>query len=262
MCYRADRPRLRVGLRWLALLALGCVDAPAPGPEAAAPTAAEEEEGTPSSLLLAMEPDAPPAPERFAHMPHRAIECVTCHARPPGHAAHAGVACEECHARPPAPAGPVAERDCQRCHHESSGLACTRCHTGDASVLNTVAVMVRVAGAPARERAMPFAHERHSTETCRTCHQTSPALEFTRTCDSCHDRHHTVEADCTGCHTGPNRAAHDASAHRGCDGSGCHADPALPALATARQGCLVCHPEQKAHEPGRECAPCHVAAGA
>ncbi|HKJ02278.1 MAG TPA: hypothetical protein VJ997_07480, partial [Longimicrobiales bacterium] len=147
--------------------------------------------------------------------------------------------------------------DCMACHHSPErNLACSKCHTppGPRTVQRTFQMSVWPSP---RTRTLPFDHARHGSVECRTCHQQPTTMAPTRTCASCHERHHTPAARCQTCHAPPPASAHDANAHLGCLGSGCHNAPDIDAISGRRAVCLVCHQAQESHEVGKECAECH-----
>jgi hypothetical protein len=78
-------------------------------------------------------------------------------------------------------------------------------------------------------------------------------------CDGCHEQHHEVDNNCASCHQQPPPSAHPvAQAHVTCSGSGCHNPPPFQGPPRTRTVCLVCHQQQKNHNPGRECTDCHA----
>ncbi len=212
---------------------------------------------------------------RFPHGPHSGIVCAQCHTSLPGHDTHAAVACAECHKGSAFLGERVvfSQGECMSCHHDSNqAYGCARCHeTGPAPVTRTESVHLAVWPTP-RTRALPFDHERHATVDCRTCHAGGVTLQFSQTCESCHEEHHQPELNCSTCHSGATDAsgaaaavaapgavqeAHQVEAHLGCAGAACHSDPLPAALALAPATCLVCHTAQVDHEPGGSCATCH-----
>ena len=182
---------------------------------------------------------------RFAHARHESISCTTCHTR----GGRRGLA-----------ASSVA-RDCQGCHHGDSPTArdCVRCHaTAEIAPVRQVDTPVALSVWPApRTRTLGFPHDRHGALACTGCHAQTTARTVVNSCASCHADHHVAARDCTACHQS-GRDSHTRELHAtGCATSGCHVREASAAVAPVRATCLVCHAEQKAHKPGRECAPCH-----
>jgi hypothetical protein len=194
----------------------------------------------------------------FPHGAHEQIGCANCHQRIPGHGAHGRLGCVECHAASDqATRANLSQRECMACHHSAERQAtCARCH--DPSGLRNVEQSVHLGVWPsARARRLPFDHAWHVSEDCVACHESGPTLTPNPTCASCHDDHHRPDARCMTCHEPPETGAHPLTAHLGCSGTGCHAEPALAAMAQTRTVCLVCHQDQEEHEPGEQCAECH-----
>jgi len=185
---------------------------------------------------------------RFEHARHNALSCTTCHSTRAGHGdLRTSVA-----------------RDCQGCHHDNPAYArdCARCHTaaelGGAKQLPTLFALT-VLPQPAT-RPLPFAHARHDSLECGTCHAAGKQKKVARDCASCHANHHTAEATCASCHP-PARTTHTREVHAtGCATSGCHDRERGVAVNPVRATCLACHAEQREHKPDRECAPCHLSA--
>jgi hypothetical protein len=185
---------------------------------------------------------------KFEHARHEALSCTTCHSTSTGHGTlKQSVA-----------------RDCQGCHHGSSRVArdCTRCHApseiGKARPVTT-AVALSVLPQP-RQKALPFAHERHARLECASCHADTRQRTVERSCATCHDDHHTADRDCASCHPA-SRSTHTREVHAtGCGTSGCHDRERTAAVTPVRATCLACHGEQRDHKPGRECAGCHLSA--
>ena len=150
-------------------------------------------------------------------------------------------------------------RDCAACHHATPESArCAGCH--DAAALPegvSVSATPQPPTLDANARVLTFGHGRHAGVACTECHRTDVVLRRDRDCASCHDRHHVAAAECSSCHDGAVRALHQAKAHISCAGAGCHAPARLPAIDASRTLCLVCHDEQRAHEPDGDCAACH-----
>jgi nitrate/TMAO reductase-like tetraheme cytochrome c subunit len=185
----------------------------------------------------------------FRHSTHAALQCTRCHASAEQHGA----------LRVRAPA------DCAACHHAAANQErCAACHTsaqlaGEYS--QTVQISMSVWPAP-RERRLSFAHERHAALSCQACHQEAPRLAAALSCTGCHVQHHSVARNCTSCHQDVNAtSAHDRRVHLSCEGSGCHNGETLPRPVDARAVCLACHATRVNHQPGRECASCHLLRG-
>ena len=196
----------------------------------------------------------------FPHRAHASVACARCHTDLRGHATHAGTACNECHT-PPVAATTAPSSECNACHHAADrDLACTHCHTSSAPPRSVATPLVIASQVPV-SRVLSFDHERHAQVACRTCHTAGAALAVERTCAGCHTDHHRAAADCASCHPPFPLATHDASAHRGCTGQGCHAESTAWAAPLQRSPCLVCHRAQTDHEPGGECGACHVLSG-
>ena len=183
---------------------------------------------------------------RFEHARHASLSCTTCHSTRSGHGdLKVSVA-----------------RDCQGCHHGNATIArdCSRCHATNeiaGTLQQTVPVALTVWPQP-RDRALPFAHERHQRLACGTCHADTRQRAVQRTCTSCHEDHHTADRTCASCHP-PARDTHKREVHAtGCGTSGCHERERGVAVSPVRATCLLCHAEQKDHKVNRECAPCHL----
>jgi hypothetical protein len=192
-------------------------------------------------------PDAQRAgePRPFQHARHEAVPCTVCH----------GVGAEHRTVSVRSP------RDCASCHHaEAPARSCTACHSPPSlpepgAVSRVLALEVWNAS---RVRLLPFGHVVHAAVACRSCHTTPVMLAMERGCGSCHESHHKPEANCAACHEPPLQGTHDVRAHLTCAGAGCHAPRVAPSPALSRELCLVCHAAQQQHEPGLECAHCHL----
>lgn len=257
-----DAKRLR---RSVLGLLLACACAPSEEPEAVpeeapaeAPAQEPETQDTTRAIPIAY------VEGEFPHAAHAGVACSVCHGAMPGHATHGQTECVECHVPPAASADSrPTPAECSACHHAGDRRqACARCHTAPPAPL-AVAATFTVADRPAGvERPLSFDHARHDAIPCRTCHTGGVTLAVERTCASCHDDHHRPAADCATCHAAFPLGTHEGTAHRGCDGAGCHrASPALAAPGP-RNVCLVCHRAQVDHEPGGECRECHFLTGA
>ncbi|MDX1395732.1 MAG: hypothetical protein R3195_15220 [Gemmatimonadota bacterium] len=202
--------------------------------------------------------DPPPRQQaEFTHDAHADLDCTECHSSERRHG--------EVMVRTPA--------DCASCHHAAdSGAACGSCHAGrelDTTVAR--AVTLTVAGRP-RERTIAFSHGDHAGQGCAECHgsaaDAAPTAEAAA-CTGCHAEHHGAEATCVACHADPPPGgAHDLEVHAdlSCTGAGCHTNRTgmgfLDGAGRADGGiaavCLSCHTEQRDHEPGGDCASCHL----
>jgi nitrate/TMAO reductase-like tetraheme cytochrome c subunit len=181
----------------------------------------------------------------FRHAQHRDVDCAACHSTEQSHGAVAITSfaeCRSCHHT-----GPVAE-------------PCTRCHERGELVRQYRAVQpMRIASAPAVNRAITFDHRWHQAESCNACHtagltQSAAAVS----CTACHEEHHRPDTNCRLCHTPPSPQAHTATAHLTCTGAGCHTPPPFQGVPRTRQLCLSCHQELVDHYPGRNCVDCHA----
>jgi len=234
------------------------------GAAAAAPATSAPAEGARADTARILRPAASSSVTRsswFPHEPHLAanVACRTCHASVPGHRTHSALACRQCHQGPAGGPGRVLTRtECLACHHGAKQtVACTTCHDPMPGPL-TAQREIRMSVWPdARTRSLTFPHTPHDSLGCRTCHEEPPLLTPTRTCASCHDRHHRPEADCSTCHQAPPPGAHDLRAHLSCSGSGCHAAERVRSLEPTRPVCLVCHRDRADHQPGQACSTCH-----
>jgi hypothetical protein len=198
---------------------------------------------------------APPAPQQ-ATTPHDTATFT--------HARHKGLGCSSCHSSEQTHGAVTISRPsgCMDCHHgEQQKTTCTTCHKPPGAREETLSLTMTVWNAP-RTRTLTFAHERHATLDCRTCHTTPRTLVAEVSCVSCHGDHHTVNATCAACHPAKAPAMQKehprVATHAGCGGSGCHRDAAVLALPPARSVCLACHREQTNHKPGGDCANCHL----
>jgi len=254
----------------LALAGVGCaqkVPEPAASSEPEPPAEAAEAAAPADTAAQALTFTAEHVPASYSlpgfdHSPHTNVGCGNCHRDIPGHAAHlsASVRCLDCHGGSGTGAGgrTFAPAECQACHHRADPPRdCARCHAEtDRATPLPVAVSFTAAGRTS-ERTLRFEHARHDTLACTRCHALPDVLPA-RTCATCHDNHHRAGADCTLCHQQPAASAHDLATHRGCAGAGCHTDARVLSLPLSRPVCLACHRDRVAHEPGRECAECHL----
>jgi len=233
-----------------------------PEPQVATATAAETAapaEDAPVRRYLPDELRRSTRAERFPHEAHVELGCRVCHEAPRGHTVHTSLRCADCHrASALATRQSLTPAECQACHHDPArNLPCAQCHGAPGP--GTTDQRFRLGVWPAaRTRALPFDHARHQSQDCATCHQDRPSMAFTRTCGSCHESHHRVDARCVACHVAPPATAHDAQAHVTCSGAGCHAAPDIEAINDRQAVCLVCHRAQEEHGGGRECVGCHT----
>lgn len=198
-----------------------------------------------SAPLFSQQRQARDTVSRFEHAQHRAVSCTTCHSAQVEHGGLNRTArrCTECHH-----ADNRVGRDCARCH-QSTEL------TQAYPVVSTLQLTVRTTPTP---RTLTFAHETHAKVACADCHGQNLSRSVEKTCASCHADHHEAARDCASCHPAA-RATHTRAVHlTGCGGSGCHYREATPATSTARNVCLACHAELKAHKPGGDCSTCHL----
>lgn len=255
----------------LALVLAGCGRAPEPGAGAASDTTAADSSaaqdttaaGTTAQLTavaLSRPVDVGVGPYAFRHERHRTLACSRCHTSVAGHAAHSNIACSDCHAPVPA-AGPApTPADCATCHHANSQQrACVSCHAvPSAPAAKTLQVTWKLSVWPApRTRDVRFDHAWHTSLQCTDCHVNQPQMVPTRECGACHE-HHDGKPDCRSCHPSPPVGAHTVAAHNGCAGSGCHQNPPVTTATVSRNECLLCHADRVEHEPGKDCARCHL----
>ena len=121
-----------------------------------------------------------------------------------------------------------------------------------------VAVPMHVDAKPVAERTLPFAHSTHGRLDCASCHTSDVSRRVEKTCNSCHEQHHTAERQCASCHPDA-RTTHTRAVHlTGCGGSGCHTAPAGVAATPVRNVCIACHSAQQNHKPGQDCSTCHL----
>jgi hypothetical protein len=153
-------------------------------------------------------------------------------------------------------------RQCTACHHGNTAIGnkCESCHeASEIGGTHRIATNVSLSVWPApRSRMLDFAHERHASLSCGSCHAANLNRAVEKTCASCHSEHHEATRSCTSCHPSA-RETHTRQLHiTGCGGSGCHMRETTAAITPARAVCLSCHVEQTDHKQGRECAPCHM----
>jgi hypothetical protein len=184
----------------------------------------------------------------FSHRRHRNISCQTCHDTSDR---HGGLLVRT-------------RAECMACHHRVSPppAPCAACHRPreiDGQRTRSTPMNMTVWDGP-RTRTLPFDHAWHRAVACRDCHTRPPSFAVGVTCNACHEQHHRPEADCMLCHVPVNGTVHPREAHLTCTAAGCHQErtiAALPQPAT-RNVCLACHQDMIDHEPGRDCAQCHM----
>ena len=185
----------------------------------------------------------------FLHSQHEVVTCSTCHGTGEAHRV----------------TRIQTARDCAACHHDGATLRqyeCANCHgpTDMPGPLRVEATLDISAWIAPRARELPFDHVRHTDRVCQDCH-TGPVLLTVETeCAACHDDHHRPEAECSSCHVPAAQDAHDVQVHLTCTTSGCHSETRVPdhRPELSRPLCLMCHEEQRDHEPDGDCAACHM----
>lgn len=190
------------------------------------------------------------APAPFTHNDHTPVACGRCHGAGDAHGTLAVASlndCRSCHHQPPV------ANDCTRCH-ERSQLAGTVYRV-------TRSLNITIGSLDHPLRLLPFDHGKHPDIECTQCHTegTTVPVADGADCSTCHLEHHAPTADCGTCHAEPAPGAHDAEAHMGCGGVGCH-DPVPEGIEYAprtRQLCLACHTDRADHKADRTCADCH-----
>ncbi len=194
--------------------------------------------------------------KRFSHADHVVdgdVACTTCHSDATYFRA-GGRSLDPRHGRTS-----VGTADCSSCHHRTSGLACTACHAPAELPARAAAVTMplrlRPAGAPAT-REVAFRHAVHAAVACERCHTSPRTPRATAACSTCHEAHHRDATACATCHGTNVKAAHEAKDHLAC--TQCHARETVALLTMDRPFCLTCHTDRADHQPGRECAPCHM----
>jgi len=192
-----------------------------------------------------VKPPRAAAADSFDHRRHRSLACLTCHAVQ----GSARLTFE-----PP--------RGCQICHHQAPARnECAACHEpAELAAPLAASITVAVRDAAPRTRQASFAHQRHASLACSSCHTQPVSLapaDSVRACQSCHRDHHTAQRECLSCHREAATAVHapPAEAHRACDA--CHTPAVIAALVPDRGLCLTCHARQADHMPNRECSTCH-----
>jgi hypothetical protein len=183
---------------------------------------------------------SPAAP--FLHSRHRRLACATCHRSDREH-------------------GQLTIRDaasCQGCHHARDERAgkCEACHAAsELTAPRAISVAVKVSTRKTDvTRTLSFEHARHPQQACSSCHGDDVSRAVVKDCAGCHADHHSVQRNCTACHTSP-RAEHTRVTHDGC--AACHKDLTVAQLPPVRTLCLSCHPDQRTHYAAKECVVCH-----
>jgi hypothetical protein len=183
------------------------------------------------------------------------------------HGRHTSLPCLTCHTVNREKYGLVFEvpRGCDLCHHQSviagkvDAADCARCHKAEKlAVARPMVLQVKVGNRAPTARTVGFQHDRHQRVSCATCHKAPNTVppDSVRTCQACHNQHHTAQRNCSTCHNRPETpAAHSRTTHEACDA--CHAPSRISALVPARNFCLTCHAAQRTHQPGGECSTCH-----
>jgi hypothetical protein len=194
--------------------------------------------------------DVPVPQVAFVHEDHLGVTCATCHGVG---LSHATVSVRK-------------TEDCQSCHHRAQGpSACLECHDQAAvnaleiEVSRELAIEIGTLDRPVRWLA--FEHDKHTGTPCAVCHTEGSALAAGpgADCSACHVQHHDPNSDCSACHARPAADAHDAQAHLGCGGDGCHDAPAeIRDAPRTRSLCLVCHRDRADHHAEMQCSGCHV----
>jgi hypothetical protein len=244
----------------------GCGPEPAPQPPEQTPDTTPAQDTTEAAArdttpLVLREPSV------FPHSAHRGVSCQTCHQSLTSHTTHGELSCTDCHTTPTgfATMRTLTQQECMACHHgEQHGYTCEHCHARSTLTADKVveASMKLSAWDTSRTRALAFNHAWHADRECMDCHTpTSIGSIEIAACTTCHAAHHQVGIKCNDCHQPANEAVHREAAHRGCGGSGCHANAEVAAFPPERPICLACHVDMSEHEPGRECAVCHVMRG-
>jgi len=155
----------------------------------------------------------------------------------------------------------LAPTSCQECHHSpTTQLACATCHSNDERLKGTIRVVMALNLRPEKSptsRPVAFQHAEHSKSECASCHKTPGAVLDVVSCSSCHTDHHKERAKgCASCHGATMLATHAMDTHFKC--ASCHERETVARLTGDRAFCVSCHVKQGNHEPGRECAPCHL----
>lgn len=205
-------------------------------------------EGSEERVQLA---DQPAARDSFPHARHASVPCLACHATGSGHG-------QLTFSRP---------GGCAQCHHKQPQTAqCSTCHRpSEYGEPKAATVTINVPGRAPRPRDVSFAHERHASRACVTCHSTPVSLApapAMKTCVGCHTDHHAANRNCASCHRveDPKRDhASVSTTHENC--SACHTPSAISALTPSRSLCSVCHVDKASeHYRDRECTVCHFLA--
>ena len=166
---------------------------------------------------------------------------------------------------------------CFRCHDGRHATKdgkilsndCTVCHTTPVrGPLQPLGIMSETAAG-----AKPYWHpldlqRKHSSVLCSECHQ--GGLTPPNKCSDCHDIDTKApmmsKQDCTSCHQSSGMVSckdchkvkgwelHDTHSTSNC--TSCHKPHQW--LVKGRGICLDCHQDKKEHNPGQDCAPCHL----
>jgi hypothetical protein len=192
-----------------------------------------------------VEPGAATQPRPFRHTAHQSISCLECHRTGPQHRSPRTWTADNCAA----------------CHHDARReMTCARCHapgTWDAPRITRLELSLSVRQRP-EVRPVTFEHQRHATLQCTQCHDPAAGVRLAPPpCASCHTEHHGGAAECTTCHLPPPASAHPMQVHLTCAGAECHALASARQPALSRPFCVLCHQEQRDHEPGGLCHECH-----
>jgi hypothetical protein len=188
-------------------------------------------------------PPSPVTADSFRHSLHKSLACTTCHGTT---TTHGGLKFS-------APAG------CVACHHSTrQRVECSGCHDRSSLPSREMPMAFTISARPETvTRPESFTHERHAKLACTRCHGDDVKRSVATTCKSCHAEHHTIGANCAGCHP-TARTGHDRASHDGC--ARCHTDAVVAALPASRPVCVVCHEKQRDHYPNGDCATCHAIA--
>jgi nitrate/TMAO reductase-like tetraheme cytochrome c subunit len=184
----------------------------------------------------------------FEHTQHRGVECTACHQTTTTHGQITITTFNEC----------------RQCHHTGEAApTCTRCHApAELRAPYRIVQTVDLSVAPPKTKRLPFDHSRHANEACSACHtNTIDQSAANVSCNSCHQKHHTPNANCRLCHETPRANAHNMRSHVTCAGSGCHSPAPFQGVPATRQLCLSCHQDLADHMPGRNCINCHTLPG-
>ncbi len=92
------------------------------------------------------------------------------------------------------------------------------------------------------------------SNACTDCHDIDPKAPMMKKqdCASCHKGSDIVS--CKSCHTGKGWHLHDV--HHASNCTACHKPHQW--RVKGREACMECHGDKKEHNPGKDCAPCHL----